>query len=748
MQINIIEIASLISILFIITTLIYQYNKYRNLACTQEINNLYKTTEEIADLTLTLLKEAHLRTESIDNSYSQRRKKGFSELFATLKISELKTKGIGKSIIENLKIHGYDKISKLPQSNLTNLPSIGSHRAMLISHRIDYLKRKTNDRLLDNKNYNLKNKYDLDLIYNTINFIDINHSWQNNSKIIHRKNTSFQKELKSVTRFNFVKFIFSNHNKFISTNISFIEKIIANNEWNSIIKSNDLQRIDLLSRTTNNEYNEIQKVFSERKIEIIDALNKRFNPQSQHGSIAEKIAKKIEQTKFHPILKKGVNLRPYQVFGAKFVLQSKRTLLGDEMGLGKTLQALSIATHIQSVNGKVFALAIIPASLSENWKREVEKFTHLPVYILKGANIPQEVRRFTENGGIAIISYEATWQRLVNTYDFNLKLDLLIIDEAHYIKNELTNRALACTDFISISEHVLLMTGTPIENNISEMVNIIKHINKDVFGNILPNSIEKLTPSDFSKIVSSVYLRRKTDDVLQELPEKTITEEWIELSESDETAYISSVMNKSYHDMRRAVTVGDNSLSVPSAKIKRAKELVSEYLTLNRKIIIFTYYLDVIEYLKNIFATSFVLSGKIPINKRQQIIDDFSSSNEEHILVAQITSTGIGLNIQAASVVLIIEPQFKPSTEDQAIARSYRMGQKNHVNVHRFFTNNTLEERIYEILCQKSDQMKLYSNESRLKDVSKQATQFENDEVTFAKLITEEEYKKYSKTHT
>lgn len=158
--------------------------------------------------------------------------------------------------------------------------------------------------------------------------------------------------------------------------------------------------------------------------------------------------------------------------------------------------------------------------------------------------------------------------------------------------------------------------------------------------------------------------------------------------------------------------------------------------------IIFSFYLNVISYLKKELNSANLITGAVPIKKRYETLERFSNSKGYDLLLAQITSAGTGLNIQAASVVIIFEPQFKPSIENQAVARAYRMGQTKKVKVHRLVAANTVDEFILARNDEKARQFRLYADDSILKHLSESATQSEFD---FAKAVESIERTRHGK---
>lgn len=432
-------------------------------------------------------------------------------------------------------------------------------------------------------------------------------------------------------------------------------------------------------------------------------------------------------------------LRPYQVFGARFALAQRRVILGDEMGLGKTAQAIGVICHLKSLlRRKLSILIIVPATLVENWRHELEHFTKFHVTPLRGTDLTGQCSAFIRNGGIGIISYSALSRNtdyvrgnhhdssgLFGSHHF----DLLILDEAHYIKNSDSQRTRHARILLEQGDNVIMLTGTPVENHLDDMMKLVGYLNPKLQKDIEVDRRQQgeMLPSEFMRKVAPVYLRRRTIDVLHELPEKIEKVEWTELTHSDWKAYKQA---ESYHVLRQSASIGDGEGN--SSKLDFIKELLTYYEETREKVIVFTFYLSVIEYLKKKLKAENVITGQVAMQKRTQVLDSFTKRKGHDLLLAQINSAGTGLNIQAASAVILVEPQFKPSIENQAIARAYRMGQSRKVKVHRIIASNTVDELILARNDEKARQFRLYADDSIVKHLTADSVKSEFD---FAKAV-------------
>ncbi len=409
----------------------------------------------------------------------------------------------------------------------------------------------------------------------------------------------------------------------------------------------------------------------------------------------------------------NVSLRGYQAFGAQFALAQVRTILGDEMGLGKTIQALAVLCHLRA-QGYTHFLVVCPASVLANWEHETARHTQLDlIWRLHGPERAQRSAGWADKGGVAITTFGT--MRLLDIPSIDVAA--IIVDEAHYVKNPDAKRTQAVKNWLVQPSYTMLMSGTPMENRVAEFRSLVAMVRPDIADTI--DDAAGLSGADaFRRQVAPVYLRRNQDDVLDELPEKIETAEWLTLDGNSLDAYRAAVASGNFMAMRRAAFMTPNAGDSP--KLFRLLEIVAEAVRNNRKVIVFSYFRDVLDRVSQALGGQAIgqITGSVPAGERQAIVDRFTASTEPCVLVSQIEAGGIGLNIQTASVVIITEPQWKPSTEEQAIARCHRMGQIRPVEVHRLLTEDSVDERMVEVLAQKSALFANYVRESDLRDAA------------------------------
>lgn len=413
-----------------------------------------------------------------------------------------------------------------------------------------------------------------------------------------------------------------------------------------------------------------------------------------------------------------VSLRGYQAFGAKFALVQREAMLGDEMGLGKTVEALAAISHLHA-EGHIHSLVVCPASVLVNWAHEVGKHSRLSTYRLHGSasDRRQGTAAWARRGGVAVTTFDSL--RSLSRPD-GLSIAMLVVDEAHYVKNPSALRTKAVRSWIADADRTLFLTGTPMENRVDEFRTLIGHLQPAIATEV--SAVDGLAgASAFRQAVAPVYLRRNQSDVLGELPPRVETQDWVEFADDDLDAYREAVASGNFMAMRRAAYAPGEPTS--SAKLARLVEIVEESMANGRKIVVFSFFRDVLATVATVLGDVVVgsLTGSVTPAARQALVDEFTAVGSPAVLVSQIQAGGVGLNMQAASVVILTEPQWKPSAEDQAVARCHRMGQIRPVNVHRLLAEESVDQRMLEILATKSVLFDEYVRRSELKDVSPDA---------------------------
>jgi SNF2 family DNA or RNA helicase len=430
-------------------------------------------------------------------------------------------------------------------------------------------------------------------------------------------------------------------------------------------------------------------------------------------------------------LSESLQLRGYQSFGARFILVQRRVILGDEMGLGKTVQAIAAMGHL-AASGATHFLVVCPASVLINWTREIARHSTLPVVALYGSGRARTAAGWLRHGGVAV----TTFGSLNTLLETPTAPALLVVDEAHYVKNPSAQRSRAVNRIAAGSQRVLFLTGTPMENRVDEFQALVGHLRPEIATSMGPQH-GVLGVEAFRAAAAPVYLRRNQEDVLTELPELVQVDEWEQFGAEDGAAYRAAVREGNFMAMRRAAFAVSHPRD--SAKLTRLLEIAQEATANGRKVVVFSYFRDVL----NVVGAALgprahgPITGSTSTTERQQIVDTFTSADTPSVLVCQIEAGGVGLNIQAASVVILCEPQVKPSIEAQAVARAHRMGQVRSVQVHRLLIADSVDQRMLELLGSKAQLFDAYVRHSAIAEASPGAVDI--SEVQLARTIVAQE---------
>ncbi|MEV0226158.1 SNF2-related protein [Streptomyces sp. NPDC050704] len=427
-----------------------------------------------------------------------------------------------------------------------------------------------------------------------------------------------------------------------------------------------------------------------------------------------------------------VSLRGYQSFGARFALAQRRVVLGDEMGLGKTIQAIAVLAHL-AADGHRHFLVVCPASVLINWTREIRSRSTLRAVPVHGPDRQDAYAEWRERGGVAVTTFDVL-HSLPGPKKTSPAPAALVVDEAHYVKNPDARRSRAVAEWTGRCERVLFLTGTPMENRVEEFRALVRYLQPDLVPRI-QGSDAVAGPHTFRRSVAPAYLRRNQRDVLTELPALLQVDEWEELSATDQDAYREAVAAGNFMAMRRAAYTHAEK----SAKLQRLRELVAEAAANDLKVVVFSYFRDVLATVQEALgdAVSGPLAGGVPATRRQQLVDEFTDASGHAVLLCQIEAGGIGLNLQAASVVILCEPQVKPTLEHQAVARAHRMGQVRPVQVHRLLATDSVDDRLLRILESKDRLFDAYARRSDVAEATPDAVDVSDG--TLARRIVEEE---------
>jgi len=412
-------------------------------------------------------------------------------------------------------------------------------------------------------------------------------------------------------------------------------------------------------------------------------------------------------------------LYPYQHEGVYFLDERRKqgcgSLLADEMGLGKTLQIIVLLVRAQHEHQRP-SLVVAPATLIENWRREIARFApslRVLAHVGKArAGVAQILQRFD----VVLVSYE-TMMRDESMFS-EVSWGIVALDEAQNIKNPTATRTLAAKRLRAATP--IAITGTPVENRLHDLWSIVDYCLPNLLGTLAEfeanysNSEE--SAQELSRIVAPIVIRRRVAEVAKDLPE---------LIESYVPILASGRLTDEYESLRGSLTDGQSKGAAfallgklrmlcahgadaaaetepiaDSTKGTVLSDLCDESFQQGKKVLIFASYLQtsdrLLDMLRRLHPTAFVesIDGRVAVAERQGIIDSFGAFDGPAALILNPRAAGVGLNITAASHVVHFDPEWNPAVTDQASRRAYRRGQTQRVIVQHLYYVGTVEELV------------------------------------------------------
>lgn len=527
--------------------------------------------------------------------------------------------------------------------------------------------------------------------------------------------------------------------------------------WDSLSKGPKLfsQRLDLEMKGLKpmlKKYFNDKGEFIAKDLALIMGLMAKLHGDKR-VRIRENLLKRVDQ-RLHILHQKKLsgqpvptpNLRaklyPYQKEGVKFGVLKPGVLIGDEMGLGKTLQAISLGLLKKDIFGFSKILVITLASLKEQWKREIEKFSHEKATIIEGSPFQRKALYQGDSHLFKITNYEAVLRDITIISGFNP--DMIILDEAQRIKNFSTKTSEAVKRLPK--KHGIVLTGTPLENKLEDVYSIVQFLDpylltplwKFAADHFMIPRKKKSNVAGYKNLemlkdkLKPIVIRRKKEEVLKDLPREVVNNYYIDLTTEQQeihSGYARSLLpliNKKFltpMDMRRIQVlllrmrmVCDSTYLIDrdthiSPKLKELASIIDEMVIQNqRKMVIFSEWTTmtflIARHLSDMNIPFIELSGKVPVKKRQALIDEFTNNPDCKVFLST-DAGGTGLNLQAADCVVNFELPWNPAKMNQRIGRVSRIGQESQcINVINLIAKQSIEERILAGIQLKTDLFK------------------------------------------
>jgi HJR/Mrr/RecB family endonuclease len=404
------------------------------------------------------------------------------------------------------------------------------------------------------------------------------------------------------------------------------------------------------------------------------------------------------------------DLYPFQKTGIQFLMDNESALLADEMGTGKTVQtAVAIRLLVQKARTHS-ALVVCPVAVLRQWDEHLRDWApELLVTVVRG-NQQTRILDWSMPAHVYITAYDTLRKDVdegILPQNNLSKFDVVILDEAQYIKNAESGRAKAIRKLTARQRWAL--TGTPIENRIEDVASIFDFLRP---GYLTPFD---LYPARVREKISPHFLRRRKEDVLKDLPPKIRQEFWLELDANQRKAY-NDVLKEGQTELRglgekvkrtdifrilirlkQICNFAPGQLNSP--KLDLLLEQVETINESGQKVIVFSQYIgegiEKIETALKGYGLSKIIGTQ---SDRDFQVKQFQESKSTPILIASVRAGGVGLNLQVASYVVHFDHWWNPAVMWQAEARAHRQGQKQTVNVYSYWVADTIEEKIYETL--------------------------------------------------
>ena len=518
----------------------------------------------------------------------------------------------------------------------------------------------------------------------------------------------------------------------------------------------DIEFIDKLTSGMDINFKDIKsnvvKLPVNRTLYLNELLKKFKNTKAFKDDEFKQITQDLEKDNLNEDIEIPNNLngslRDYQKTGFSWLktLENYKFggILADDMGLGKTIQILSvILSYINEwKSNRKPSIVISPSSLALNWFAESKKFSpSLNVKVITGkANERNKIISEIEKYDLVIISYDLLKRDIEKFIEKDIIFKYIIADEAQYLKNSNTQNAKSIKELKG--EVRFGLTGTPIENSLSELWSIFDFIMpgylfqykkfKTLFETPIVKENSERALTKLKMLVEPFILRRTKKEVLTELPEKTITVLENTMTEEQEKIYIS-YLAKAKQEVANQIKINGFEKSQimilaaltrlrqicchpglfisdykgESSKLSQCMEIIEEGINSGHKILLFSGYTSMFDIIqKELISRNinyYKLTGSTKVSERIKLVDEFNMNSDIKVFLISLKAGGTGLNLTGADMVIHFDPWWNSSAENQATDRAYRIGQKNNVQVYKLITSNSIEEKIYELQQKKSE---------------------------------------------
>lgn len=436
-------------------------------------------------------------------------------------------------------------------------------------------------------------------------------------------------------------------------------------------------------------------------------------------------------------------LRPYQKEGFNWLVFlheiNSGGILADDMGLGKTVQAIALLTWAKGKYKRKLNLVVAPTSVVPNWEREINKFApSLTTVVWQGPN-RQQRKADLQKADVMITSYALLRRDEELLHELDLRY--VILDEAQHIKNPMSHTARAAKKLKS--ERRLALTGTPIENRLSELWSIFDFVSPGLLGQLKTFEERIARPIDRGDMdtaqrlratIKPFVMRRVKRDVAQDLPEKIEQDMIVPLAEEQAKLYkqvlrqvrrsvLSEVQKQGVSRAQiqilvaltrlRQVACDPRLMKLPdtdftadeSGKLGALREIISEAIDGGHRVLVFSQFVEMLNHIRAALDEDDVEYEYLDGSTRDRIerVDRFNEDETVPVFLISLKAGGTGLNLTGADTVVHFDPWWNPAVEDQATDRAHRIGQTKNVNVYKLIAEGTVEEKILQLSAKKRE---------------------------------------------
>ncbi len=422
----------------------------------------------------------------------------------------------------------------------------------------------------------------------------------------------------------------------------------------------------------------------------------------------------------------------YQVEGIKFLISKEFALLADQMGTGKTVMSIT-AMRILFLKGKIKkAVIVVPSNLISVWEDHLLKWSPELIFLTLNENKKSRKKLYTKESHIYLISYDT----LKNDYkfskdflkNFSKDIDLIILDEAHNIKNPDALKTKAVKFISKKSKIRWALSGTPLQNNLKELLSLYEFLNPQF------KVEKKISEEEARELIKPVMLRRLKKDVLKDLPEKLPPEiEKFDLSPLQQAEYdyvlgreterLQEIYNRFKGEKNFRFIMKQNLIQsiqklrqicnfptkgIDSPKMERLREMVVELIKDGEKIVVFTNFVKagvdkIVKNLSFYINPDYIVTyhGSMRPEEKIEAVKQFRNNSKKYVFIGTLGSAGEGLTLVESSYAVFFDLHWNPAKIWQAEDRIHRIGQENKVNIYSFVMKNTIEEKIVQKLEEK-----------------------------------------------